>query len=563
MPLSGFTAGRRHCAAALTATVICSTMVTGPGLARAGGAPTPPVPAPRLDWSPCIPGGRFDCATAKVPLDYGAPGGRTVDLAVIRRKATDPGRRIGTLFYNPGGPGGPGTVQMPQNYESFPQEVRERFDIVSWDPRGIGNSTAMNCFADPEEATAWSASKPAGFPVGERERKTWIAAYKDLTRRCQQRDPELLRHVSTADTARDLDQLRQSVGESQLSYLGMSYGTILGATYANLFPGKVRAMVLDSNIDPQAWTNRASRSEPRPTTFLRMGADRSAAATLDQFLTLCGSTTTAHCAFSAGSPKATREKFDQLLRRLREHPVGTWTYAGTVGDAINSLYIVHPGWTDLAGRLQDLWQGRVPEPSEPPTPSPIPHPNPYTGDEQGASVLCGDSPNPRDPGVYHALEEAAARAGDAGRFWAWAAEPCATWPTRAANQYNGPWNNPTAHPVLVVGTTYDPATPYAGAQAMAKELANARLLTNNGYGHTALVNSSSCVKAHESRYLIDGTLPPPGTTCRQDTPPFSSPRPHGGVDTGGGAMAGAVSGHQPSSGEFRRLKRLVHPPILP
>ncbi|MGY3205377.1 alpha/beta hydrolase [Streptomyces sp. TE5632] len=535
------TARRRH-AAFVAALVTCSTVLTGQELAVAGGTPTPSVPVPQLDWSPCVRGSEFDCATAKVPLDHGRPGGRTLELAVIKRKATGPGRRIGTLFFNPGGPGGPGTVQMPQNYEKFPREVRERFDIVSWDPRGIGSSTAVNCFASPEEAAEWNAGKPAGFPVGEKERAAFITAYKDLARRCEQRDPELLRHVSTTDTARDLDLLRRAVGESRLTYQGISYGTILGATYANLFPGKVRAMVLDSNIDPQAWTNHASDDDPRLTTFLRMGSDRSAAATLDQFLALCGSTTPAHCAFSAGSPKATRTKFDQLMQRLRKQPVGAWTYAGTVANAVNSLYVVHPGWTDLAGRLQDLWRGRAPEPASPPPPPAVPNPNPYLGEEQGAAVLCGDSPNPRDPGVYHAVEEAAAaRAGDAGRFWTWAAEGCATWPAVAADRYRGPWGKPTAHPVLVVGTAYDPATPYSNAQAMVKELADARLLTNDGYGHTALINPSSCVKAHESRYLIDGTLPPVGTTCRQDVPPFSAPKPIGGVATGGGGTAGTVS----------------------
>jgi pimeloyl-ACP methyl ester carboxylesterase len=542
MPIPGCIAGRRCHAAAIAAVVICSTIFTGPNLAPAA-APSPPVPAPQLDWRPCVQGSQFDCATAKVPLDYRNPGGRTIELAVVKRKATGPGRRIGTLFFNPGGPGGPGTVQMPQNYEAFPREVRERFDIVSWDPRGIGNSTAVNCFESPEEADAWGASKPAGgFPVGEKERTAWIAAYKDLARRCQQRDPELLRHVSTADTARDLDQLRQAVGDPQLTYLGISYGTTLGSTYANLFPGKVRAMTLDSNTDPQAWTNHASNEDPRLTTFLRMGADRGAAAILDKFLALCGSTTNARCAFSAGSPKATRDKFDQLLRRLREHPVGAWTYGRTASDAVSSLYVVHPGWTDLAGRLQNLWQGRVPEPSPPPPAPPVPNPNPYTGDEQAGAVFCGDSPNPRDPGAYHALEEASAiRAGDAGRFWTWAAEGCADWPAVAANRYRGPWNKPTAHPVLVVGTTYDPATPYSGSQAMAKELANARLLTNSGYGHTALINPSSCVNEYESRYFIDGTLPPTGATCEQDTPPFPAPKPQGGVTTGGGAMADVVS----------------------
>ncbi|MGW7641475.1 alpha/beta hydrolase [Streptomyces decoyicus] len=535
MLISGFLAGRRRWAAALAASVISSTVFGVPDPAPAA-TRSPSVPAPQLDWRPCAQDRAFDCATAKVPLDYRRPGGRTIELAVVKRKATAPGSRIGTLFFSPGGPGGPGTVQMPQVYKHFPQQVRERFDIVSWDPRGIGNSTAVNCFDSPEEAAAWTAGRPAGFPVGAQQRRTWIAAYRDLARRCHRHDPELLRHVSTADTALDLDQLRRAVGDPQLTYLGVSYGSFLGSTYANLFPGKVRAMVLDSNIDPQAWTNHASPGDPRLPIFLRVGSDLSAATTLDKFLALCGSTTTARCAFSAGSPTATRDKFDRLMQRLRKHPQGTWTYGGTVGDAVYSLYTVHPGWTDLAARLQDLWQGGVPPPTPP---QPV---VPYLGEEQAAAVLCSDSPNPRDPGAYHAIETASAlRAGDAGRFWTWAAEPCATWPALAANRYTGPWNTPTAHPILLVGTTDDPSTPYRDSQALAKELADARLLTHDGYGHTELINPSSCVGDHESRYLIDGTLPPAGTTCRQDTPPFAATRPQGGVATGGGAMAGLAS----------------------
>ncbi|GAA3310226.1 hypothetical protein GCM10020295_76750 [Streptomyces cinereospinus] len=273
MHISAPTAGRRCCAAAVAAVVTCSTALAGPGPAAADGTPTPAASAPRLDWHPCVKGSPFDCATARVPLDYGDPGGRTVELAVVKRKATAPGRRIGTLFFNPGGPGGPGTVQMPQNYAFFPREVRERFDIVSWDPRGVGSSTAVKCFAGSQEAQAWTAGKSTGVPVGARQRAAWITAYQDLARRCLQRDPELLRHVSTADTARDLDRLRQAVGDPQLTYLGISYGTILGATYANLFPGTVRAMVLDSNWDPQAWTDHGSVAAARLTAPLRQGAD--------------------------------------------------------------------------------------------------------------------------------------------------------------------------------------------------------------------------------------------------------------------------------------------------
>lgn len=541
-PILGLIARRRGHTAVIAALVTCSTILTGPNLASAGGAPTPSVPAPRLEWSRCVPGSEFDCATAKVPLDYDHPGGRTVELAVVRRKAADPGRRIGTLFFNPGGPGGPGTVQMPQNYESFPREVRERFDIISWDPRGIGNSTAVNCFGGPEEAADWNASTPTGFPVGSKERAAFAAAYEELGRRCEQRAPELLRHVSTADTARDLDQLRQAVGDQQLTYYGISYGTYLGATYANLFPGRVRAMVFDGNWDPRAWTNNASDEAPRTTSFQRLGSGRGAAETVNRFLTLCGSTTTARCAFSAGSPKATQDKYEQLLQRLRKKPVGPWTYAGTVADVANSLYVVQPGATELAGRLQSLWKGRVPEPSPLPPPPPVPHPNPYLGEEQSTAIFCGDSPNPRDPGVYHTLAEAAAvRAGDTGRFWIWATAGCASWPAVAEDRYRGPWNKLTAHPILVVGNTYDPSTPHSAAQAMAKELADARLLTHEAVGHTALLNPSSCVQAHESRYLIDGTLPPPGATCRQDTPLFSPSEPSGGLTTGGGGMAGIVT----------------------
>ncbi|MFK0200524.1 alpha/beta hydrolase [Streptomyces lavendulae] len=533
MSVPGPLAGRRLRAAVLSAALACSALLTGPGAGHAAAHGVPPSPAPsppsrsvtvpRLDWSPCKAGSPWDCATAKVPLDHAAPAGRTIDLAVVRRQATDPGRRIGTLFVNPGGPGGPGTVQVPQNYDAFPKALRERFDIVSWDPRGVGNSTAVNCFATAEEAKAWAARPPAGFPVGAQERKAWIDAYEDLGRRCEKRDPDLLRHVSTADTARDLDLLRRSVGDPQLNYLGVSYGTILGATYANLFPGKVRAMVLDSNIAPEAWTDGSARGEPRSTTFLRMGSDRTAAATLDRFLTLCGSAPVARCAFSAGSPEATREKFDRLMQRLRERPIGPWTYARTVADTVTGLYIVDPGWTALAGRLQSLSQGRAPEPQAFPPPPPVDRPDPYLGDEQASAVWCSDSPNPRDPAAYHGLEEdSARRAGDTGRFWTWAAEGCATWPARSAAGYDGPWNRPTASPVLVIGTRYDPSTPYTGAQAMARELADARLLTNDGYGHTALFNNgSSCISTYESRYFVDGTLPPSGTVCRPDKVPFT------------------------------------------
>ncbi|NUK03439.1 alpha/beta fold hydrolase [Streptomyces lunaelactis] len=516
----------RGAACAAGALLLSSAVVSGSSAVELprGGAPVAPVApvgdrATVLRWKPCEGEAQqgFECAVAKVPLDYTRPRSRTIDLAVIRHKATAPGRRTASLFFNPGGPGGAGTVGLPELYEKFPEQLRERFDIVSWDPRGVGESTPVRCFDTAEEAIAWHAPVPP-FPVGREERRAYIAAYAELARRCEQRDPELLRHISTADVARDLDRLRRAVGEERLRYWGISYGTLLGATYANLFPSRVGRLVLDGNVDPQAWVNGGSRKEPRLNTFLRLESDLGSADTLGQFLELCGGAPVSHCAFSAGNPGATRAKFNELMRRLEAQPVGSWTYARTVSEVRGGLYTVHPGWNGTAETLQTLWEGDAPQ--EPPAP---PGPPRYPGFEQPLAVLCAESPNPRDPQRYVALDRlSTARAGDLGHWWVWANEPCASWRAKAAASYAGPWDRPTAHPVLVVNPTYDPATPYQGGQAMARELADARLLTLNGYGHTALDNPSSCVNEHAVRYFLSGVLPPVGATCEQDTPPFSA-----------------------------------------
>jgi pimeloyl-ACP methyl ester carboxylesterase len=279
-----------------TAAVALAGLVAGlsPLAAPASAAAAAPVPV--LDWRPCAePGQRgFDCATAQVPLDYGDPQGATIDLAVIRHPATDPANRLGALFFNPGGPGGAGTMLLPQWLDFFPAELRARFDLISWDPRGVGASTAVQCFATPDDEERFFAELPVGFPVGRAEQHAWIEGYARFGQRCGERNGELLAHVSTAETARDLDLLRQALGEPQLDYLGLSYGTILGATYANLFPDKVRAMVFDGNVDPVAWTN-GGNDDAFLSTVLRYGGDKGSAKTLDAFLTLCGQASTGFC----------------------------------------------------------------------------------------------------------------------------------------------------------------------------------------------------------------------------------------------------------------------------
>jgi pimeloyl-ACP methyl ester carboxylesterase len=291
-----------------TAAVAIAGLAGFPALAPAAGPPAAAAaaPVPVFDWQPCPePGQRgFDCATAQVPLDYSDPQSATIELAVIRHLATDPANRLGTLFFNPGGPGGLGTVQLPQWLDLFPATLRARFDLISWDPRGVGASTAVRCFATREDEEKFFAGLPDGFPVSRAEQRAWISLYARFGPRCAESNGDLLAHVSTTDTAKDLDLLRQAVGDPQLDFLGISYGTFLGAIYANLFPDKVRTMVLDGNVDPVAWTNGGD-DDASLNLALRLGSDKGAAKTLDAFLTLCGQAATSRCAFSAGSASAT------------------------------------------------------------------------------------------------------------------------------------------------------------------------------------------------------------------------------------------------------------------
>lgn len=286
----------------------------------------PPAPAvPTLSWAACPPdspagaAGGFECATAEVPLDYRDPTGRTITLALVRRPATGPGARIGTLFLNPGGPGGTGTVEIPSWVGLLPDGLQQRFDVVSWDPRGVGESTPVQCF-DSADAEAAFLGDAANFPADAASTPAHLDTWARFGQACAQRAGDLLPHVHTANTARDLDLLRQAVGDDGLTYIGLSYGTFLGATYANLFPDTVRAVVLDGNVAPGHWTADGA-AIPDRSIGGRIGSDVGAATTMAELLRRCGEVDTARCAFSAGSPEATAQRYEQLLDRLRRGPI--------------------------------------------------------------------------------------------------------------------------------------------------------------------------------------------------------------------------------------------------
>jgi pimeloyl-ACP methyl ester carboxylesterase len=512
--------------APVTTPAMAAPATTPAMAARPAVAPGPAAPAvPVLHWRSCY--GGFQCATARVPLSYRDPRGAAISLAVVRHLATDPARRVGTLFFNAGGPAEQ-IETLVTGFGQLPAAFRARFNIITFDPRGFGYSTAVRCFPTMAAESKFLGGVFFGglpvFPVGARQYAAWVRTWARFDARCAQRNGSLLDHDSTADVARDLNQLREAVGARALNYLGVSYGTGLGATYANLYPGAIGRMILDSNLNPVAWTHPDG-----VPTFLSQGTGQAAAASMRAFLDLCGKTTKSACAFSAGTPAATRAKWAALLRRLGRHPVTigpprqTYTYAEVVGSV--PLATVTE-WPAGARWLQQLWAasnaGRpAPAASVPVTAASV-LPAFYTGWEQTLAVLCSDSPNPRGPAAYLAAgRRAYAHSGAFGLQQPWKTEACADWPAAAAqDRYSGPWNRPTATTILVLGNTGDPILPYQNSIAMSRDLARARLLTVDGYGHSEASNPSACATDYEIRYLLTGALPPPRTVCKENAAPF-------------------------------------------
>jgi len=477
----------------------------------------------RIQWTACteedLTG--FDCATQEVPLDHDRPHGATTTIALARRPAGDPAHKIGTIFVNPGGPGGPGRGMVTVADQIVAPDVLARFDIVGFDPRGIGASDPVQCFPTDEEAEALFA-RMRNVPLTRAEISSTIQANLEYTNGCVRNAGPLLQHMSTLNVAKDLDRLRQAVGDSKLTYIGYSYGTLIGATYANLFPGKVRAVVIDGNVDPDQRTNHRLTNK-----FERAGGFEIA---LRAFLSECDKAGT-DCGFAGNA----RAKFDALRNRLRQGPAevpelgGTVTIDDLTGYIAGAMYDV-ASWPETAATLQVAYDAILGGGSAPSTlaarPFPKAKPGPgwsadaynYNGNDAFLAVNCADAPLPRNPALYPGIAVAFEKANPTfGRAEAFGEVACANWP-RIAERYNGPWNRRTAKTVLVVNPTYDPATRYDFAKRMTKELGNARLLTLDGYGHTT--RYSACITGWYSKYLIDGALPPVGTRCKQDLPPF-------------------------------------------
>jgi pimeloyl-ACP methyl ester carboxylesterase len=473
--------------------------------AAASPPPTPaalrPFYAQRLRWSGC--GGEFECATMRAPLDYRNPSRGDVDIAMIRLPASKRDQRVGALFINPGGPGGSGIEYARQARAVLTKPVRARFDIVGFDPRGVASSDPIRCQSD-QETDVWLAADASPDNAAEERRLEDLS--RALAQRCRARGGSLLAHMSTQDAARDLDIMRSTLGEQQLFYLGKSYGTLLGATYAELFPGRVGRAVLDGAMDPQLSADELSRGQAEGFELA-----------VQAFVADC---VRRECPLGGNRDEALR-RLTKLLADLDHAPLETADSTRPLTQSLAVLGIAVPlydrsSWTILRAALVDALDG---DGTTLLTLSDL-----YTERQQNGhyennsndaiyAVNCLDRPD--DTAVADARRLAAALSAESslfGSYIAWSNRPCASWPTK-------PTNAPLtihaegAKPILVIGTTRDPATPYKWAEGLAEQLTSGILLSYDGDGHTAYAQGNDCVDSVVAAYLIEGKIPADGTRC--------------------------------------------------
>ena len=454
-------------------------------------------------WRSCDHG--FQCARLLVPFDYRRPAWRRFSLPVIKLPASDPAHRIGSLVINPGGPGGSGVSYAREARSVVSAAVRARFDVVGFDPRGVGGSVpAVHCLTGPQLDKYFATSDD---PVTKAQIATVVAQAKLFVRGCEQHSGALLPYVGTRNAARDMDVLRAALGEAKLTYLGKSYGTYLGAWYAQLFPSHIRALVLDGAVDPHesAFSMNVVQAQGFEVALRSFTANclRQPACPLGKGTVRAGITRLQGLLNQAASRP--------LISQIPGQPANAPMLLGGVESALYSksfwqylsvgLTRAFAGNGTLLVALADALLERGPT-------------GRYTNlMDANTAVNCIDRPWPRSLAAWSAAAVSAAKA--APQFGAadmWGSLPCAYWPVPGAPQV--PLRAAGAPPILVVGTTRDPATPYRWAQALARSLKSGVLLGRNGDGHTAYLSGSSCVDTAVDRYLI--TLAPPrnGTVCQ-------------------------------------------------
>lgn len=454
-----------------------------------------------IEWEVCESNDSFDCATIQVPVDYRKPRGETFGLNLLRVPAD--GEPIGSLVVNPGGPGAPGTTYASMAGMAFRSPLLENFDVVGFDPRGTGSSSPVDCLTD-SELDAYLAMDPS--PDDEWDREVTAEMATRYGRGCGENTGEILGHVTTAEAARDMDVLRAALGEEALTYFGASYGTKLGATYAELFPDRVGRLVLDGAVDLTADSRTLSLEQAA-------GFETALRAYVENCLESSDS------CFLGDSLDEGLGTIKNLLDDIEEEPLPAGDRELQVGNAFYG--VVAPlynqdMWVMLSAALRtalrgdgslllglgDMYASRNPDGS-------------YADNSMEANYVinCLDDPSsvPLDeiPSHFDDFDEASPTFG---RIFAWGLVGCAGLPVTSSEK---PLDIKAegAAPILVLGTTRDPATPMKWAESMADQLDSGVLVRRDGDGHTAYNAGNDCINEIVEGYLVDGDVPDDGTTC--------------------------------------------------
>lgn len=462
---------------------------------------------PRVEWGQCpedvsaeAAPSELQCATVTVPLDYGDPGGERIDLTISRLAAADPDRRRGVLMLNPGGPGGSGlALSALLVAQGLPSSVTDRYDLIGMDTRGIGHSAPVSC-GFTTDSPYYSNIPP--YAVDDAAVTAQAKIAEQAAEQCADNDHDgRLRHLTTANTARDLDRIRAALGDEKLNYVGMSYGTQLGAVYATQFPGNVGRMVLDAPLDPTVSFEERTLAQTRG--FQQV---------YESFLKAC---VKERCAIGATVEKA-NANVEKLLGDLTERPLkvgGRELTQGLATTGIAAALYSELSWPFLETALGQALKGKGG--------ALLYLADSYTGrSEDGRfstqmtsfpAITCVDTTERPDRETLRRTEEAALRIsplfGSEG-----SGGVCSVWPVPgddAAKRVDATGSAP----ILVVGGKNDPATPYEWAPRLTEQLKTATLLTYEGEGHGAYLSGNECVTRQVDAYLIQGKLPARGATC--------------------------------------------------
>ena len=474
----------------------------------------------KVAWSKCKKHPANECANVKVPLDYKKPGGKTITIAMMKVPAKS-GKPIGTLFVNPGGPGGSGIDLAANASESFSASVRSKYDIVGFDPRGVGSSTAVDCVSDAELAKIADTDVDLSTPEG---RQTDKAITEQEAKGCQEKSGNLLPYLGTESAARDLDVLRGLVGDKKLNYFGFSYGTSLGGMYANLFPKKAGRLVLDGALDPQFGGARMGYEQ---TIGFEKAFERYAEYCVKGGNCPLGSSVDA-------AKKKMRALFDQAFKKPfptadPKRPLNRnmlmygvmiamydTAYRSYLDTGLSQLIKNNDGsfllgWFDLAnGREGGKFKNN--------------------SDEAMTAINCADYPS-SSPSVTKKYQEKLKKeaplfsAGSDGE----GTDLCSLLPYHPKSN-PGPYKAKGSAPIVVIGTRHDPATPYHWAQALHKSLSNSVLLTREGDGHTAYGRGSPCIDSAVDKYLLTGEVPKDGLDCPTERPQGQNAQKQGAPD---------------------------------